>query len=73
MGQKSYSGLAALDQLLTQLDSQDTGERQMAYFYARSYLLRLAQEEPDEAVRRTYQALQLLAEQEAKHDPPEKI
>jgi hypothetical protein len=70
VGQKSYSGLAALDQLLTQLDSQNPGERDMAYFYARSYLARIAQEEADPAVKRVYQALLLLAEQEASHEPP---
>jgi hypothetical protein len=52
VGQKSYAGLAALDQLLAQLDSQNAGERDMAYFYARAYLARLAQEEPDQAVHR---------------------
>jgi hypothetical protein len=73
VGQKSYSGLAALDQLLAQLDSQNPGEREMAYFYARAYLARLAQEEPDQAVHRVYQALLLLAEQEAKNEPPQNL
>ena len=73
MGQKSYSGLAALDQLLAQLNSQNPGERAMAIFYARNYLAYIANAEPDQQVLRVYQALQLLAEQEAKHDPPEQI
>jgi hypothetical protein len=72
VGQKSYSGLAALDQLLTQLNSQNPGERAMALFYARNYLAYIANAEPDQQVLRVYQALRLLAEQEARHDPPQK-
>jgi hypothetical protein len=73
MGKHSYEGLAALDQLLAAMTSPTLGERNLAMTYGRMYLIQLGQSEPDQAVIRVYQALQLLAEKEAKNEPPPRL
>lgn len=70
MGQHSYQGLSALDQILAAMRSQNEHERAAAFLYARAYLNQLASHEPDAQVKAIFQALQLLAEKDVQNEPP---
>lgn len=70
MGQHSYQGLSALDQILAQMGSQDELERSVAFLYARAYLNQLVTNEPDAQIKLVFQALQLLAEKDLQDESP---